>query len=149
MDRQRLIRGLRIAVSLACAIVCLLILVLWARSYSREDVIGCVDSRNRTVHFVSRTGGISLNTANHDPTNPGAWRKYVAWEPGIVGFGGFTTARSTSVKVPHWFPVLLFATLATLPLIRWRWKYSLRTLLIATTLIAVLLGLVVYLARIS
>ena len=66
-----------------------------------------------------------------------------AWEPGIIGFDLFTTARSTSVKVPHWFPVLLFATLATLPLTRLRWKYSLRTLLIATTLVAVVFGLAV------
>ena len=148
MDSPRLIRGLRIAVSAVCGVMCLLLIFLWIRSYWREVVIGYVDSRNRELHFVSWNGGISVSTANHDPSNPGAWRKYVAWEPGIIGFGGFTTARSTSVKVPHWFPVLLFATLATLPLIRLRWKYSLRTLLIATTLVAVVFGLAVVSLRV-
>ena len=143
MDSPRLIRGLRIAVSAVCGVVSLLLICLWMRSYWREVAIGYVDSRNRELHFVSWDGGISLSTTNHDPRNPGAWRKYVAWEPGIIGFGGFTTARSTSVKVPHWFPVLIFATIATLPLIRLQWKYSLRTLLIATTLVAIVFGLAV------
>jgi hypothetical protein len=44
--------------------------------------------------------------------------------------------------LPHWFVALLFAALAALPWIRP--TFSLRTLLIATTLIAVLLGLVAW-----
>jgi hypothetical protein len=126
----------------------LLVIILWIRSYQREVVIGYVNSRNRELHVVSWQGGLSLNTANHDPSNPGAWRKYVAWEPGIIGFKGFTTAQSTSVKVPHWFPVVVMATLVTLPLLRLPWKYSPRTLLVATSMVAIVLGLAVTALRI-
>ena len=43
--------------------------------------------------------------------------------------------------VPHWLVTALFAIIGFVPWIPW--KFSLRTLLIATTLIAVVLGLVV------
>ena len=39
------------------------------------------------------------------------------------------------------------AALAAAPWIRWSRRFSLRTLLIATTLVAVVLGLIVYAAR--
>jgi hypothetical protein len=47
--------------------------------------------------------------------------------------------------IRYWSAVTLSAALAILPWLSWlRWRFSLRTLLIATTLIAVVLGLVVY-----
>jgi hypothetical protein len=49
------------------------------------------------------------------------------------------------ILLPCWSSVLLTATLATFPWLRWR--FSLRTLLIATTLVAVLLGATVYAVR--
>jgi hypothetical protein len=48
------------------------------------------------------------------------------------------TATGYFVAMPHWFTILLTATVAALP---WfKWQFSLRTLLIATTLVAVALG---------
>jgi hypothetical protein len=41
--------------------------------------------------------------------------------------------------------VLFFAAIASLPLVCWR--FSLRTLLIATTLVALVLGMIVYVTR--
>ena len=49
------------------------------------------------------------------------------------------------VTVPTWLLVSLFAAFAALPWLRWR--FSLRTLLIATTLIAVVLGIIVWMTR--
>jgi hypothetical protein len=49
--------------------------------------------------------------------------------------------------LPQWFPVLIFAALTDAPWIHWSKRFNLRTLLIATTLVAVVLGLVVYVAR--
>ena len=46
MDRPRLIRGLRIAVSAVCGILCVLLIVLWVRSYWwQDDVVGCVSDK--------------------------------------------------------------------------------------------------------
>ncbi len=51
------------------------------------------------------------------------------------------------VSAPHWLLILCIATTGFIPWLRpWR-GYSLRTLLIFTTLVAVILGLVVYAAR--
>jgi hypothetical protein len=46
---------------------------------------------------------------------------------------------------PLWFPTALAATLAAGPWIPVSCRFSLRTLLIATTLVAVVLGLIVWL----
>jgi hypothetical protein len=47
--------------------------------------------------------------------------------------------------VPHWFLALIFGTLAVAPWFRQlTWKFSLRTLLIVTTLIALMLGLLIW-----
>jgi Flp pilus assembly protein protease CpaA len=51
------------------------------------------------------------------------------------------------VYVPDWFLVVLSAMLAAVPWVRWCKQFSLRTLLIATALVGVVLGLAVYAAR--
>jgi hypothetical protein len=61
------------------------------------------------------------------------------------GFGFLFYSPSLAVRVPHCLTVLFVSALATLPWLRWR--FSLRTLLIATTLVAAVLGLVVWAAR--
>ena len=47
--------------------------------------------------------------------------------------------------VPHWFVGIGMIGVAAAPWFRWR--FTLRTLLIATTLVAVALGLIVYVVR--
>jgi hypothetical protein len=57
-----------------------------------------------------------------------------------------TPAGTTAyVYVPHWFAACLVAIFAALP--RLRWRFSLRTLLIAMTLVAVVLGLIIAFGR--
>jgi hypothetical protein len=51
----------------------------------------------------------------------------------------------STTLVPYWIPVLLTATLAALPWLRWR--FSLKALMIGTTLVAVLMGLIVWAVR--
>jgi hypothetical protein len=51
----------------------------------------------------------------------------------------------TGLVIPYWSLVLVTPLLAVAPWIRWR--FSLRTVLIATTLVAVVLGLIVYASR--
>lgn len=53
-----------------------------------------------------------------------------------------------SICIPHWFLVLTAASLVAFPWLPW-WspRFSLRTLLVATTLVAVVLESVVYAAR--
>jgi hypothetical protein len=52
------------------------------------------------------------------------------------------------VYMPHWFLVVGFAVLSAVPWIEHiHWRFTLRTLLIATTLVAIVLGLIVWAVR--
>jgi hypothetical protein len=145
---RKSLRYLRVAFSATCLIACVLLIVLWVRSYTiRNDELSYVDSSNRGWHFASLRGGMLFCMANYSPAKPGAWRMYTAWERELLGFGAFATNTSTSFGTPYWFPVLTSIAFASLPWIHWSKRFSLRTLLIATTLVALVLGLAVYAAR--
>jgi hypothetical protein len=78
------------------------------------------------------------------------------WEIGQIpgGSGGMwegfaiiveARARAITVAAPHWFLILLCAIVAVTPwtpIVFWSRRFSLRTLLIVTTLVAVVLGLI-------
>jgi len=76
-------------------------------------------------------------------------KEQVPSKPGVVTIwnAGVMFLKGSGVMIPDWILILMMGTIAAAPWIRWRWKFSLRTLLIATTLIAVVLGLVVALGR--
>jgi hypothetical protein len=61
---------------------------------------------------------------------------------GIWGFGWRYLNSGTAIFAPHWFGILLFALLAALAAVHVEWarRFSVRTLLVATTLFALLLG---------
>jgi hypothetical protein len=71
-----------------------------------------------------------------------------------VGFSRQSTWHHLLLTVPHWFPVALsmavgywtpaFLTFARAAIARFSWRFSLRTLLIAMTVVAALLGAVVW-----
>jgi hypothetical protein len=61
------------------------------------------------------------------------------------GFRTYDLYGVRLINVPHWFLILGASTVAIAPWIRWR--FSLRTLLIAATVVAVGLGLLVMMLR--
>jgi hypothetical protein len=149
-------RKLRIAWSVTCGIACVLLIVLWVRSYTRRDRWE-TPANSTTVSVESTLGRVSVFHAPgdgtwtwHKSTEPddtylfGA-EKEQAWHTGFAGFAVYTTFGHRTFRVPHWFFVLVSALAAAAPWIRWR--FSLRTLLVAATLVAVVLGLVAYAAR--
>jgi hypothetical protein len=165
MNRPRLIRGIKITWTVICGIACLLLIVLWVRSYwwgdsltvnqSNTSYFGLVSMSTDTI-FVSsrgRVGGI-WNGASGLLTP--SW-KFTGGpitveddEPGILGFS-FTNAPlglGRNFSVPYWFLVVISAAIGGVSWLPW-WpnRFSLRTLLIATTLVAVVLGLIVWATR--
>ena len=116
-------RKLRIAFSVTCGIVCLLLIALWVRSYRASIKMHVGD-----FSVVSCYGRIDVQVFD-DPRGTFAW----PYQP--------------LFKVRH--SVLVFATaaLGTATWAPWSNRFSLRTLLIATTLVAVALGLIVWAAR--
>jgi len=149
-------RKLRIAFSAACGIACLLLIALGIRSHWREDTVWkyaygkgyMVSSRSDGIMLVTvpvKSFSCYYETRIADDSGPPIKGPHYS----LLGFGykdeAFTLAKI--LFIPSWFSVLLFMCLSAAAWIPWKWRFSLRTLLIATTLIAVVLGLVVYAVR--
>jgi hypothetical protein len=147
-------RKLRIAFSATCLIACVLLIALWVRSYWIGDNIRLPASEAR-VNVYSVRGTFSTSVYRVPISPPRGWE----WESTPIGsmLPVFGLRRSWSyhsdgplryLVFPHRFLVLMFAMLAAVPWLPW-WskRFSLRTLLIATTLIAVVLGLIVWQTR--
>jgi hypothetical protein len=156
-------RKLRIAWSILCGIACLLLIVLWIRSYSSADVFDFQISRTRLLGFGSVQGGMFAYTSDYmSEYYQGPWEmrgeeivdprkvnfsieRYPQYR-GILGFGFLNATPTRMVCAPHWFSVCVTCVFADLPWLKRRWNFTLRTLLNATTLVAVVLGLIVYAA---
>jgi hypothetical protein len=168
-------RKLRIAFSATCLIACVLLIALWVRSYLLFDqfvrrgattdyvaftsfqgqfVIGTSNAPDLQRVFIQHWSRRSFRTTDWDaalsgpvaffPATPTPHPKLIHWprydSRPFLGPGNYT-----EVVLPYWLIFLSVGATATLPWIRWR--FSLRTLLIATTLVAVVLGSVVYAVR--
>ena len=149
---SRYLRYLRITFSATCLIVCVLLIVLWVPSYFSFDGLVVSDSTHHTTLYSDK-GSIAFT---HLPRGFGpssarktSWR--VTHSPRMFDLKDWDWQVSKtyqSIQIPFWFPVTLVAALALVPWIRQlKWRFSLRTLLIATTLVAVLLGLIYYASR--
>ena len=127
-------RKLRIAFSAVCGVLCLLLIALWVRSYVVYDRVVVhypgglewfISYSNKGVYIVS-TYGLLAPHAN-------------------VQWWSFERNRwGTAVCLPYSLTMLVMCAVSIAPWIHYR--FSLRTLLIAATLVAILLGLIVYAA---
>jgi hypothetical protein len=145
-------RKLRIAFSIACGIACVLLVVLWMRSWAIQspgvswygDAWKYQVPGKRYFKMFSNRGAIRLSTASF----VGGWSAQVLEESRtVLGFGVLKGQTSLYAQIPHWFLVSLAAIGAAVPWIPWSKRFSLRTLLIAMTLVAAGLGLIVALSR--
>jgi hypothetical protein len=140
-------RKLRIAWSVTCGIACVLLIVLWVRSYYHTDRIWRINSvfdtgfelaggtAGGTLSFWQRT---DVAGANRFP-----WHHDVSGPVTIIHPVVYTNEGEVlAIIIPIWLPLIVIAPLGALSWVR---RFSLRTLLIATTLIALVLGLVVWL----
>jgi hypothetical protein len=168
MLMPRYIRKLRIAFSVTCGIACVLLVVLWVRSYwwldyfhgnvgptTAHSTPGYLQSRNlfmatRQGRFFIASSPVKTKRLNitireslpNDEERAILLQENLGLELNDIQLPWLTR---NSVASPYWVPFILTATVAALPWIRWR--FSLRTLLIATTLVAVVLGLIIYASR--
>jgi hypothetical protein len=140
-----MLKYLRIAVTALSLTACVLLVALWVRSMLTRDLASLGD-----VTASSRNGRLVFYTL---PNGNGPWRledfpAYAAVAdavPGVpVAFG--SVPAGPYMTTPYWF--LVFVSGATGILLQWRYPYRfrLRTLLIATTLVAAGLGILVMLS---
>ena len=159
MTRPRIVRLLRIGWSAGCVIACLLLIAMWVRSYWVADVIMAPLMPSRPFIFRS-SQGVLVITWTHEKVQPvknAGWRyermpvviieraRARAKERGkpVSDFNAENKweLRADLVRAPHWMFALSLGLIAATPWLRWR--FSLRTLLIVTTLVAVVLGVIV------
>jgi hypothetical protein len=155
MNRPRILRLLRIGWSAGCVISCVLLIALWVRSYGTEDrAQGCISpvgirlysSRGWLVLFKNSTPGAGPCADSqpwHIALSSDHWLKP---SDSRLGFSSparfFNGSLAANISLPHWLLIAFSGSIASFPWLRWR--FSLRTLLIVTTLVAVVLGLIVW-----
>src|SRR5262245_26937370 len=142
-------RKLRIALSVAWGVLAVLLVVLWSVSYrlfihcsSGSSNLHCTSFQGRAL--VAKFRPLSLP---HDFDITFDYRPPDGVPEPVNNWTGFYVQAHSPwiLQAPYWFLVLLSSTFAAAP---WfRWHFSLRTLLIATTLFALVLGLVVWASR--
>jgi hypothetical protein len=140
-------RKLRIAWSVLCGVLCLLLIALWMRSYWRADSIQAVRAgstiwyeTNRGVAFFCvqrRLPPVSVPPWSYSSTSSdnGPTFKHELWLPWGPTVKG--------IQSPLWLPIVSLAVLAGTP---WSYRlrrFSLRTLLIGMTVVAAVLGLAI------
>jgi hypothetical protein len=158
MDRlTALLRYLRIAVTALSLTACLLVIVLFARSFRTLDLLELysgwgahIASFDRGMEFCVSTGKTVFPNAK-----PGIRYQAIPKKPipikvqprskqlGIAKFGFHAFTGPPGVyflQFPNWFLVLIAATLSVAPWLKRR--FSLRILLIAMSLVALLLGMI-------
>jgi hypothetical protein len=150
---------LRIMVSALSLTAGVLVIALWVRSYHKWDSFGWMtlgpwairaESVIWKIIFICEELGDNnelffdgtLWELDSDDDIGGAKQTFV---PGPLGFSYYVEENIfTQVVVPHWFLIFVSASIAAVPWLTWLRRFSLRTLLIATTLVAVGLGTVIY-----
>jgi hypothetical protein len=147
MERPQIIRALRISWTACCVITCFAVVALWVRSYSWSDECTLASrlmlrSAYGCVHYMALFSPYSFE----DNWNYSSWSisddrsKLEVAKNNLFRFERQSTRPGS---VPYWLVVLLPATLTVVPWIRQlKWRFSLRTLLIAITLVAGLLGII-------
>jgi hypothetical protein len=174
-------RKLRIAWSVFWGLACVLLIVLWVRSYWWFDTLPIQNRFGK--HGISAIQGKLMWDRPLGVQSKSVWQgvePYMKKNFGITSFRldeviivdprtqvpGFELPGHRSVTVPIWIPTLAAAALAAIPWIPWRlvfvaplsgalaavapwlkWTFSLRTLLIAMTQVALVLGLIAWSMR--
>ena len=149
------LRRLRIAASVFFALVTVSLCVLWVRSYWWVDDISFPITQTRGGWLASNSGQVSfaLTTRISPVPQTAEWESYESqWGRGRLEreddayafvFGKW---NSWTIWGPHWMAIFIVLAFGTVPWIRFR-RFSLRTILTVMTLVAVVLGLMVWAAR--
>jgi hypothetical protein len=165
MSRPRVLRLLRIAVSAVCAIPCLLVIMSWVRSCSFYDCWDLCSGGTFMLRVGSRNGVVLFApwVFSNRPSNPQAGfthhkilftqlkannaligRPLKKWSPWKYSKHNYPSGDvERDLFLPYWFLAMAAGLLPAAPWLPWSWRFSLRTLLLATSLVAVVLALIV------
>jgi hypothetical protein len=173
MDRSRIVWWVRMAASAVCLALSGLLLVLWLRNFWLADVFwGPIPGQGDAV-IVSVQGQMEVAVylpwaplgpwtppdtprVRASPQNtPTPWKRdsysvtqtrasaILFPQTKVFRFRRLWNERGFNMITPYWFLVSVTWLLAAVPWIRWSTRFSLRALMIATTVVAAVLGIYV------
>jgi hypothetical protein len=142
------LRYLRIAFSAFCGLACVLLVVLWVRSYSVND--GLYRGQSQVIGIVSYGGVVEFGRFDNQVPKVKLSKGWNVFSDRVHPDDELEMTYyirraewpfGECLIVPYWIPVLSAAMIAAAPWFRWR--FSLRTLLVAMTVVAVVIGVIV------
>jgi hypothetical protein len=148
---MRFWQSLQVACIATSLIACVLLMVMCVRSYWYMDVLFGPLSATRPFQLSSEIGRLQLVVSNVSPGRAGNWGKFSYRNgtsmPAPPPKSGIVASSSNlSAGFPYWF-LAMVAILPAFLLRKQEYRFGLRALLVATTVVAVILGLVVYVIR--
>jgi hypothetical protein len=139
-----MLRRLLNIASLLCLVACVVLMGLWVRSY-RAYGPSTVLSIGKAILVAAVHSGHAECTwqwkFRYGPTDEYAQRMILD----SIGFEVRRNSGSIVAAIPIWFLVLTAGSLTVL--LRIRWRFTLRSRFIATTFLAVVLGMIAWLDR--
>ena len=158
MNRPQIIRWLRMSASGVCLVVCILLMVLWDRSYVLHEGGNWRCSSLKVLGLGTGQGVLHITLHWNMPRVPKEKLAHFFQQLPAEFFRGggtkptllpFALIKSDNIhaQVPIWLLAVLAAACACVPWlpwyrIPWSTRFSLRTLLLVMTLVSMLLGLV-------
>lgn len=159
---------LRNVMSCFCFTLCVVSMVFWIHSYNSYAFISGCPTNTQFDSIISWNGRVRLNSfgvAERLKRNPGLlpkikggfiptdkWRLLASRRgrkspPDFLGFH-IDIGKSWKLSIPHWFFAAVTGAVATALRPSPRLRFSIRSLLLAVTLVAVVLGAITIAARI-
>jgi hypothetical protein len=145
MDRPQLTRRIRLAASVFFTMIVVAICVLWFRSHSRCDYVQRVNISS--LFICSECGILYLSYSPHSVGAPGITR--TGWkvgsevvDPSSARLSLLIIDSRRRVAIPHWVALCVTVATGLTVVARMTAEFSLYSLILATTFVAVVLGLV-------
>jgi hypothetical protein len=161
-----MLRRLLNIASVVCLVLCVVLTALYVRSYYRYGELRGRLTENDVFVIGVPSGRMRLTMLEPKFTQPGIPMRYhwpwaIANKPAIVfdkspvghgylawlGFDLDSNAQFSTVIIPLWFVAIMLGASAALFQLHWPWRFTLRSLFIATTFLAVVLGMIAWLDR--
>ena len=152
----RRFRRLRIGVSAFFGVITIALCVFWVRSYWWREEVWFLRSNDVVTTFGSDHGTLFVSHGQTEPLRSLSLQvsRRDTWELGrreaslrYLGFRRWSYPNYFIIHMPHWFAALSFAAIAVVAAGSTRYSFSLRTLMLATTAAAVVLGVICYTFR--
>jgi hypothetical protein len=151
---QAMLRYLRAAGAVFFAALAIGLICLWVRSYESCEAAALNPGGQHALSITSYRGAawLILFEADDSPgwifvTIPADSITIYAPNGGILGIRLYRHGAETYLTLPHWCLAASSLSVGAMCVFKRSFRFSLRAILIATTLIAAMLGLAVYCER--